>query len=154
VAAAGASAALAGLVIVAISVNVERIIEHANLPPLAGTTIGSLVLILATSMVGLIPQSASPALGTEILVLAVLAWALYLFGLRLELRADRRADRPFREWSVSAILAHVQIVPFVVGAISLLAGSGGGLFWIAGGFLAIFVLAMANAWVLLVEILR
>ena len=44
--------------------------------------------------------------------------------------------------------------PFLVGAISLLAGSGGGLYWTLGGVIGAFVGAVLNAWVLLVEILR
>ncbi len=41
-----------------------------------------------------------------------------------------------------------------MGAISVLAEGGGGLYWIAAGILGALVGAVANAWVLLVEILR
>jgi presenilin-like A22 family membrane protease len=46
--AAGASATLVGLVIVAISVNIQRILEHPQLPSRGGATVGALVLILVT----------------------------------------------------------------------------------------------------------
>jgi hypothetical protein len=48
----------------------------------------------------------------------------------------------------------VQILPFLVGAVILLTGSFSGLYWIAAGVLLVFVGSVANAWVLLVEILR
>jgi hypothetical protein len=45
-------------------------------------------------------------------------------------------------------------VPLIVGAVSLLAQSGGGLYWIVGGIVGALLCASVNAWVLLVEILR
>jgi hypothetical protein len=45
-------------------------------------------------------------------------------------------------------------VPFVVGGASLIAETGGGLYWVAAGILLGIVGGVANAWVLLVEILR
>jgi hypothetical protein len=45
-------------------------------------------------------------------------------------------------------------LPFLGGGCSLLAGSGGGLYWILAGTVLTFVAASVNAWVFLVEILR
>jgi hypothetical protein len=42
----------------------------------------------------------------------------------------------------------------VVGALSVLAGSGGGLYWTFAGVLGATLAAVLTAWVLLVEILR
>jgi len=42
----------------------------------------------------------------------------------------------------------------IVGAVSLLAQNGGGLYWIVPALLAAMVAAIAGAWVLLVEIQR
>jgi hypothetical protein len=49
VTAAGASATLVGLVIVAISVNVQRILDAPQLPSRGGATVAALVLILVSS---------------------------------------------------------------------------------------------------------
>ena len=60
-------------------------------------------------------------------------------------------------WSVTwvkIVIAMVQMLPFLVGAVILLTGSFSGLYWIAAGVLLVFVGSVANAWVLLVEILR
>ncbi len=45
-------------------------------------------------------------------------------------------------------------LPMLIGAVSILAEAGGGLYWIAGGILFALTGAIVNAWVLLVEILR
>jgi hypothetical protein len=42
----------------------------------------------------------------------------------------------------------------VIGGLSVLFEAGGGLYWIAAGVILAIVGAVANAWVLLVEILR
>lgn len=56
IAAAGASASLAGLIFVALSVNIDRILKVSHLPARAGATIGNLILILICSVAVLIPQ--------------------------------------------------------------------------------------------------
>jgi hypothetical protein len=45
-------------------------------------------------------------------------------------------------------------VPFLIGAVSILAESGGGLYWVVAGIVLAIAASVANAWVLLVEILR
>jgi hypothetical protein len=45
-------------------------------------------------------------------------------------------------------------LPMVIGAMSLIVGSGGGLYWIVAGILGVILGASVNAWVLLVESLR
>jgi hypothetical protein len=43
---------------------------------------------------------------------------------------------------------------FLAGGISLLAGGGGGLYWVFAGTVFAFAVSAINAWVLLVEVLR
>jgi len=153
IAAAGASAALAGLVIVAVSVNINSILKYSHLPARAAAAIGSLILILVASMAALVPQPV-PALGVEILVFAASCWLLEFQSLRKSVAASKQHQRP-RSESLSEILtAQVQVLPFLVGAILLVVGRLGGMYWIAAGTIAIFVFSTLNAWVLLVEILR
>jgi hypothetical protein len=45
-------------------------------------------------------------------------------------------------------------VPFFVGAVSVLAEAGGGLYWIGAGIVGAIAGGVTNAWVLLVEIQR
>ena len=46
------------------------------------------------------------------------------------------------------------VLAILIGGVSLLTGSGGGIYWILVGTALVFVSASINAWVLLVEILR
>jgi hypothetical protein len=149
VAAAGASAALAGLVIVAISVNINRILEHSNLPARAAAAISALILILVCSMAALIPQRAA-TLGIEIIVFGACCWLLEISSLRKAIASPR----PLSEKLVEVVLGQVQVLPFFIGGIRLSAGHENGLYWVATGVIAIFIASTVNAWVLLVEILR
>ena len=55
VAEAGASAALAGLLFVALSINLERILKGSGLPGRAGEAIVLLLTVLVVSTFGLVP---------------------------------------------------------------------------------------------------
>ncbi len=48
----------------------------------------------------------------------------------------------------------VGTAPFLIGGVSLIAESGGGLYWILAGIVLATIGSVANAWVLLIEILR
>jgi hypothetical protein len=68
VAMVGATAALTGLLFVAVSINLDRILEGTTmLPARAAETLASLVFVLIISALGLVPQNVR-LLGLEILV--------------------------------------------------------------------------------------
>jgi hypothetical protein len=71
VATAGASAALAGLVFVAVSINIERILRFPGLPERALETVLLLLAALLVSVVGLIPGQGHVALGIELLLVSL-----------------------------------------------------------------------------------
>lgn len=151
VATAGASAALAGLVFVAVSINIERILKYPGLPERALETILLLLGALLVSIVGLIPAQSHVALGLELL-----AVSLAIGGVIAALPATHARDEAEpRSWLWSRWGVRLAgTVPLIVGGISVLAASGGGLYWIAAGIVFAIVGAVSNAWVLLVEILR
>ena len=150
---AGASAALAGLIFVALSVNIARILEFEHLPARAAAAMGALMLILTASLATLAPQP-SWALGVEVMVLTVLAWLMQVGSARDSSKASLKYGRPPREHVSEIVLGQVQMAPFAIGAGLLIAGYDVGFYCLAGGAVAIFILAVVNAWVLLVEILR
>jgi modulator of FtsH protease len=153
IAAAGASAALAGLVIVAMSVNINRILQHPHLPSRAGATVGTLILILVSSMAALIPQNPR-ILGMEIISFAAGCWYLEVSSARKAVAARVQWQRPRFESVLETALGQIQVLPFLIGGIALVEVWGGGLYWVASGVITIFIASTLNAWVLLVEILR
>ena len=88
VASAGAAAALTGLLFVAVSINLQRILELPQLPDRAGGTLGLLLTLLLVSIVLLAPGQPLPATGTEIATMSVL---LACGAVLIALRAYRRA---------------------------------------------------------------
>ncbi len=108
--------------------------------------------VLLVSVVGLIPGQSSGALGTELLFLSL---AIFLVIARLPTVGIASGFTPPRSWVWTRWgLRLFGTVPFVVGGASVLLEAGGGLYWVAAGIVFAIAGAVANAWVLLVEILR
>jgi hypothetical protein len=150
VAGAGASAALTGLLFVAVSVNIERILKFPGLPERALQTLLLLLSVVVVSLVALIPGQSTTALGVELLVTGAGFSAAILVMLRRTMPGSREHERAAAHFA----LIVPGTVPLVIGAISVLAASGGGLYWVVAGIIGAILGASANAWVLLVEILR
>ncbi|HSS31719.1 MAG TPA: hypothetical protein VLL27_00375 [Solirubrobacterales bacterium] len=151
VAVAGASAALTGLLFVAVSINLERILKFEGLPERALETLLFLVSVLLVSIVGLIPGQSHLALGLELLFVSLVTTVVIL---RLPTIRTGEADVE-RSWVIARWAVRLAAtLPFVVGAVSVLAECGGGLYWVVAGILFAIIAAVASAWVLLVEILR
>ena len=151
VAGAGASAALAGLVFVAISINVDRILGLPGLPDRALATVMLLLSVVLVSLLALIPGQSRGVLAAELLVVGLVFAALILELTRRSMNArNGRQAQTYAAW----LLVGAGTVPVVVGAVSLLFEAGGGLYWVAAGLALATAGAVANAWVLLVEILR
>jgi hypothetical protein len=152
-AASGAAAALAGLVIVAMSVNIKQILDYSHLPSRAAATIGTLILILVSCIAGLVPQTMT-AFALEIFAFGAAGWLLQLWSTRRSLLASAEYQRPWQESMGEIVSGQLQTLPFVVAGILLMVQNSHGLHWMAGGVIAIFIFSVFNAWVLLVEILR
>ncbi|MGB0094649.1 MAG: hypothetical protein WBP81_19215 [Solirubrobacteraceae bacterium] len=67
-AAAGASAVLAGLVFVAVSINLEKVLEVKGLPGRAGETIATFLGALIASLLVVVPGQSNTAVGIELAV--------------------------------------------------------------------------------------
>jgi hypothetical protein len=152
-ASAAASATLAGLVIVAVSVNITRILAHPQLPARAGATVSTLILILLSSMATLIPQSLR-FLGAEIVLFGVCCWMIEVFSALKSIEARRVSRRPIHESFIHVLFGQLQTLPFIVGGAYVLRGNPNGFYFIAFGIMVTFFASTSNAWVLLVEILR
>jgi modulator of FtsH protease len=147
----GAAAALAGLLFVAVSINLESILKGAMLPARAAETLANLVFILITAALALVPQDIE-LLGTEILIAAV---PLTAITVRNQLKFHRQnPDSPLL-WSVSrATASAVALVPGIIAGVCLAANWSGGFYWLVPAVLLGIGGAVYSAWVLLVEIVR
>jgi modulator of FtsH protease len=150
---AGASAALAGLLFVAISINLERILALRGLPGRALEAMALLVAVLVTSTFGLVPGQPRQLLGAELVGVGVVLLAI-LVPIEVRALRDRAGGqtRPVR--LVSATMTLAAAVPFLGAGSSLILHAGGGLYWLVPAVVLALFDAIVSAWVLLIEILR
>ena len=52
------------------------------------------------------------------------------------------------------VVTQAATIPMAAAGVSLLVGAGGGLYWLVPGMASSLVVAVVNAWVLLVEVVR
>lgn len=148
----GATAALAGLLIVAISINLQRILAFPQLPGRAAEMLILLVGALLASSFALIPGQPLRLFGGEILGCGVLMTAAPLVIQARQLALMK--TQPLNWWLWRHLIALLVGIPVLIGSGYLVAGTSGGLYWLAGGVLATLAATVWNAWILLVEILR
>jgi hypothetical protein len=152
VAVAGASAALLGLLFVAVSINLERILGYEGLPERALETLLLLLSVLVVAILSLAPGQSNTALGLEVLVVGL---AMAFGAIKLPIYASDETGKEPTQWNLSRWgVRLLSIVPFLIAGASLLAEGGGGLYWLLAGIVFAICGAVANAWVLMVEILR
>lgn len=150
VAQAGATAALAGLVFVAVSINLERILSFPRLPHRAAVTVALFAGILLQSPLALMGEVTLVAFGALVLVIA---GGIEAFVVISGLRMGRDRANGHKELQLAAMY-QLALLPQLVGGVLLVAGGGAGLYWVAAGYAVSTLVALTNAWVLLVEILR
>jgi modulator of FtsH protease len=149
---AGASAALAGLIFVAVSINLASIIKRANLVARSAEALFILTGVFLTSTLCLAPAQAPATLGWELTVVGAAIWAA---ATSAQLRSAHK--NPFVRGPVKLLnflLTQCAVLPAVAGGISMIAGRGGGLYWLLDGVVFSLIASLFDAWVLLIEILR
>lgn len=153
VAVAGASAALAGLLFVAVSINVERIINYKGLPERALEALTMLLVPLVVSIAGLMPGQSHVALGIELLAITA-ALVLMLVRLPVARSLPEGIETPPQYVLGRQVVRLTGTVLLGIGALAELFAVAGGLYWVAAAIVALTLGAVVNAWVLLIEILR
>jgi modulator of FtsH protease len=155
-AAVGAGATLSGLVFVAVSINLSRILGYPSLPARAWQTLGLLVTPMLVGLFLLVPGQSRAVLAWELIVTAVLFGAGRVAIHHRAIRSEKDAPLPLvgrLAGLVSALLpALVSYACLAVGGVTVLAQGGGGLYWLVPSVLLAFSFGLFNAWALLVEI--
>lgn len=150
-AAAGAAAGLAGLIMVALSVNIEMIVKYPSMASRAGASIAGLMLVVVVTVAGLVPDLTDAGLG----VITIGATLVGLgFGIDSVVRIAREPGAKASQTIAKSALTLAPLLSFLAGGVILLTGVDGGLNLVAAGVLLVFVGSVTNAWVLLVEIRR
>ena len=152
VAVVGASAALTGLLFVAVSINIEQILA---VDTLAGRALSTMILFVVPLVVGtlvLVPGQSPTALGVELIGTGVVAGGGLL---RINRPVNRGELEPRSGWLLIRFVPSVTITVFLLLAgATLIAQAGGGLYWVAPAIVEAFVGGLVTVWVLLVEIRR
>ena len=148
----GAAATLSGLVFVAMSINLSRILAFPHLPRRAAETLALLVGALVVCSIGLVPGQSGAVVGTEYIVVGFVAWLFPTANLVRSFRLERLA--PVWRLSASALFSQAGTLPYMVAGAAILTGHPSGLYWLVVGVLFAFLAAVLSAWVLLVEIMR
>jgi hypothetical protein len=151
VAMVGATAALAGLVIVAASVNIGEIIKARSLTARLAAGIAALVLAIVSSGLGLIPTVTPLWYGTLLIVAAVGAGTFQVLATRA-IFADH--DPAAQAKLAKSVFGFLPIAAYVVAGAAVALGHPAGLSFAAAGCLLAIVAAIVVSWVVLVEVLR
>lgn len=147
-----AAVSFAGLLFVALSINLEHILGFGGLADLGLQGVIILGNVAISAMLLLIPGQTTQLLGIELLVLGA---AFLATTLLLSRKGYRETDPQYRSNRIrSTLFNSMPGIFIVVGALSLLLGFQGGLYWLVPGWISGVVAGIITAWVLLVEVKR
>lgn len=154
VAMAGATAALAGLLIVAMSVNISKITASTSLSARVAASLAALVLAIIMTALGTAPPQPAWAFGLEALLGTVAAAVFQAHAVRRILADSEHSPTAAVRFGKS-FTGMLPLLAFLGGAVALLAGAAAaGLWLLAIGAILAIVSAIVHAWVVLVEVLR
>ena len=148
----GASAALAGLIFVGLSINMARIIALPRVPERALQTIFILLAVLVASSLMLVPGQSSWEVGLEVLIVGAAVW---VFSTWLDVGNLHHMTKEVRKyWVQNAALGQAALLPYILGGATMLAVGAVGIYVLVLAVLFSFLKAIIDAWVLLIEINR
>jgi len=146
---AAAAAAFAGLLFVALTVNLPRILPDVAHIARAREALGGLLALLVLGLLVLIPGQGRDALGVELLGAAAV---LATLSVRLQRQTLRRLPPGGRaRWALRMLPVNLATAAIAVAGACLLAHAGGGLYWLAGTVVVYILRSALDAWALVVE---
>lgn len=145
-----AAATLTGLIFVAVSINLAKILGFPSLAARAAEALALLVEVLLAGTFGLVPNQSPRALGGELLAIGVVLW---LTTTALHVSQIRR-KHPWKWLAYRMLLTQCATLSFCIAAIGLIRGDAYALYWLVPACIFSFLASLTTAWVLLVEIVR
>ena len=146
---ASATAALTGLLFVALSLNQRTIIKVPALRARAREILGCTLALLVLSLLMLIPGQDHRILGGE-LIAGCLVLALRSAWLHLQTFKGIAPGRRVH-WALRLTVVHIGTVSILVAGISLIVGQFGGFYWLLLTILIYTLWSLNNAWLLVVQ---
>jgi modulator of FtsH protease len=146
----GAAATLAGLLFVAVSINLTRVLQFSHLPARAAEALLAFLSVLFVSTFALIPRQTAKLYGIEIGVTGLLVWLVFTYFLI----RSRKIDRQYVGFLSRFLVNQLPPLPLMIAGGLLIAGRPAGVDWIVPGVLLSFAAGIFGAWVLLIEIQR
>lgn len=119
----GASAALAGLIFVGVSINLSRILSLHALPNLVLQALILLLTVLAVSSLLLVPGQPLLLVGSEVLAAGLVTPATIIL---LDLNSLRKTEPQYRRvYLIKMSLNPFAVLPYVIAGITLLVSGAG-----------------------------
>lgn len=147
----GAASALAGLVIVATSVNITAIVKSRTLTARLGSAIAALVVALVVAALGLMPGISATWFGLLILILTAILLVFQAKTMRL-LATDR--DPHDASHLEKSLLGLLPIAAYAASGVLGLAAAPAMYYLAAAGAIFAIMASIIISWVALVEVLR
>jgi hypothetical protein len=146
----GASATLAGLLFVAVSINLSRIVQFKNLPFRAMESLLAFLSVLIVASFALVPKQQSGTFGLEVGLTGATLWGVQTWSLVKTFVEDKKYTQML--WRVLGNQIHP--LPFMVSGALLFTGHPDGMYWLVPATLLAFMGGILDSWVLLIEIQR
>jgi hypothetical protein len=146
----GAAAALAGLIFVAVSINLNKIIEYPGVAARAAEALSLLMGVVLIGTFGLAPNQSETILGAEFLSVGGSLWVMTLIFHIGQLSSKK----PWWWLASRAFVCHCATLSLCIAGIALILGRPSAMYWLIPGCVFAFVASTTSAWVLLIEIVR
>lgn len=147
---ASATAALTGLLFLALSLNLRIILNLPAYRARAREVLGGMISLLVLSVLLLILGQDRRVLGAELIAGGLV---LIMASVRFQSQTLRRMDPGRRvRWALRLVVLNFGTVAALVAGISLILGQFGGLFWLVPTILIYLLWSLNDAWQLVVQV--
>ena len=144
-----AAATLTGLVAVALSMNIRFIAARPARGARAREALIALTVLLAVSILVLIPKQGRVALGIELIAASIM---VLIISVRLQIQTTRRLpERNRRQWIIRIVALNSATLAITFTGASLIIERLGGLLWLIYSTLYCLIWSTYNAWTLTIR---